>query len=106
MPIYGYNCKEHGEFEVWQKIHDKHVATCPKCAKAAERVFCPLALHGDLPSKPNILGKTRGELFDNMASEGFHDKNWREKDEVGIKQYTDKGWRQKVSVGWTPALGT
>jgi putative FmdB family regulatory protein len=105
MLIYGYKCKKHGKFDVWQKINDKHIAECSYCGKRAERVFTPLSLHGDLPSKDKRIGKTRGELFDNLASEGMYDKNWREPNEVSEKKFTDAGFHEKPMVGWTPSLG-
>jgi putative FmdB family regulatory protein len=105
MPIYGYCCEKHGSFDVWQNMNDEHTAVCSYCGKKADRVFYPIPAHGDLPTKPVTLGKTRGELLDNMATEGFYSKGWRATDEVGKKQYTDKGWREKPMVGWTPELG-
>ena len=105
MPIYGYKCKEHGVIDVWQKMNDEHIAKCSYCGKKMDRVFYPIPAHGDLPTKDTRPGKTRGELLDNMAKEGFYNKDWREVDEVGKKQYTDAGWREKPMVGWTPELG-
>jgi len=104
MPIYTYNCKKHGDFDVWQNINDEHTAKC-SCGKESKRVFTPLPLHGDLPSKDKRIGKTRAELFDNLASEGMYDKGWRERDEPINKQWTDAGVHEKPRVGWTASLG-
>lgn len=106
MPFYGFKCAIHGEFEIFQSIHAVHIANCPQCKRVSERVFYPLALHGDLPSKDPRPGKTRGELLDNMAKEGFYNKEWREQDESEVKQWTDAGVKEKPFFGWTPALGT
>ena len=104
MPIYIFTCKKHGQFDVWQGIHDDHGAKC-WCGLNAKRVFTPLALHGDLPSKDKRIGKTRGELFDNLAKEGMYDKGWRERDEHSNKEWTDAGVKEKPFFGWTPELG-
>jgi len=98
MPIYAYTCKKHGEFDVWQKINDEHQADCPQCGRAGDRVFYPLALHGDLPSKDKRMGKTRAELFDNLAKEGLGNKEWRQSDEYTTKEARDFGIKEKPMV--------
>jgi putative FmdB family regulatory protein len=105
MPIYEFRCERHGIFNVWQKIHEPHAAKC-RCGIEGQRVFTPLPLHGDLPSKDQRIGKTRGELFDNLAKEGMYDKGWRERDEHSNKAWTDAGVKEKPFFGWTPSLGT
>ena len=104
MPIYAFECTEHGEFEVFQRMNDSHTAKCA-CGKKATRVFYPIPAHGDLPNKDPRPGKTRAELFDNLAKEGLYSKEWREQDEPTNKQWTDAGVKEKLVVGWTPALG-
>jgi len=104
MPIYGYSCREHGEFEIFQNINDIHEAHC-SCGLKANRVFYPIPAHGDLPSTDKRIGKTRGELFDNLASEGLYYKDWRKDDEPEVKRFTDAGIKEKPMVGWTPSLG-
>lgn len=104
MPIYTFICKEHGKFDVWQKINDEHISDCCYCGGQTERVFTPCALHGDLPSKDKRIGKTRAELFDNLAAEGMYDKGWRERDEPINKQWTDAGVHEKPFVGWDKKL--
>jgi len=103
MPLYDYECSEHGVFEVFQRMNDEHAATCV-CGKTATRVFCSVPVHGDLPNKDQRPGKTRAELFDNLAKEGLYSKEWREKDEPNNKQWTDAGFKEKLVMGWTPAL--
>ena len=39
---YIFKCKEHGQFEVEQRIHEEHVAKCPECKVYAQRVYYPL----------------------------------------------------------------
>jgi len=105
MAIYAFRCPKHGEFEVWQKMNDEHIGVCPKCKKLAERVFYPLPLHGDLPSKDKRMGKTRAELFDNLAKEGQAAKDWRVSDEYLDKENRDNGYIEKPMVGWSSSLG-
>ena len=105
MPIYAFECTEHGEFEVFQRMNDSHTAKCT-CGKKATRVFYPVRAIGDLPNKDPRPGKTRGELFDNLAKEGLYNKEWREDDEPINKQWHDAGVKEKLALGWTPALGT
>lgn len=82
MPVYAFTCKAHGEFDVWQGIHESHIARCSVCRKNARRVFYPTAIQGNLTKKDRRMGKTRNELFDNLATEGFANKNWRASYEV------------------------
>ena len=39
MPTYEYRCPEGHEFELFQRMSDEPVATCPTCGKAAERLL-------------------------------------------------------------------
>ena len=105
MPMYGFSCEKHGEFEVFQRMNDTHTARC-ECGKKARRVFYPTPSYGDLPNRDLRPGKTRAELFDNLSKEGLYDKEWREKDEFNNKQWTDAGFKEKPSLGWTSALET
>jgi putative FmdB family regulatory protein len=105
MPIYQYNCSKHGSFDEWQNINAEHKCQCPQCGLIADRVFTPLPLHGDLPSKDFRIGKTRAELFDNLAKEDMGNKEWRAADEETNKRFTDAGIKEKPFFGWTPELG-
>jgi putative FmdB family regulatory protein len=45
VPTYGYHCDSCGaEFELWQRMTDEAVAECPKCGKAARRIFYPAGI--------------------------------------------------------------
>jgi len=70
MPFYDYKCRQHGVFEVFQRMNDKHEANCPICNMIGIRIFTPSALHG-LPSQDMRMGKTREELFENLGKEGL-----------------------------------
>lgn len=39
MPTYEYRCPEGHRFEVFQKMSDDPVATCPECGAAGERLI-------------------------------------------------------------------
>ena len=42
MPIYGYRCSSCGhQFEVYQKMSDDPVQTCPKCEGKVSRILYP-----------------------------------------------------------------
>jgi putative FmdB family regulatory protein len=45
MPTYGYRCQTcNGEFDVWQRMTDQPVASCPACGGAGKRLFFPAGL--------------------------------------------------------------
>ena len=78
MPLYEYECKEHGVFDVLQNINDESIAFCPichrQCKKLISRCSCVIA------SQAPRFGNTRKELFDNLMAEelggtrkDFHD---------------------------------
>ena len=77
MPIYGYKCSEHGEFEIIQSMTEEHIAQCPECGRDAVQMLYPSALHG-LPNSDQRMGKTREELFQNLGKEGMADRDmWK-----------------------------
>ena len=39
MPTYDYECSKGHRFEVFQKMSDEPVASCPKCGEAAQRLI-------------------------------------------------------------------
>lgn len=85
MPLYSYQCSEHGQFDVFQRMNDEHTAQCPECGKDTVQILHPSALHG-LPSSDQRMGKTREELFQNLGKEGFADKDmWK-----GDKQFREE----------------
>src|SRR5688500_18859123 len=50
MPTYEYRCPKGHRFDVFQKMSDPAVATCPECGKPGERMIVPGAgflLKGD-----------------------------------------------------------
>ena len=73
MPCYTFTCKEHGTYDLFQSINKRYKGKCSKC----RRVFNSFSMVGVFPAK---IGKTRQELFDNLAKEGQANKEWRQYD--------------------------
>ena len=45
MPTYGYRCQScSDEFEVWQKMTDEPVASCPRCGGSGRRLIFPAGI--------------------------------------------------------------
>lgn len=45
MPTYGYRCPRcHLEFDVWQRMTDEPVSSCPSCGTVARRLFFPAGI--------------------------------------------------------------
>jgi len=45
LPTYGYRCPKCSlEFEVWQRMTDDPVASCPTCGTASRRLFFPAGI--------------------------------------------------------------
>jgi len=45
VPTYGYKCQRcEREFDVWQKMTDEPVASCPVCGGAGRRLFFPAGI--------------------------------------------------------------
>lgn len=63
MPTYEYRCAEGHEFELFQKMSDDPVATCPECGKEAQR----------------LLSAGGGFVF---KGEGFYITDYKRKDEA------------------------
>ncbi len=39
MPTYEYKCPKCGKFDVFQKISDKAIESCPRCGEKVQRVI-------------------------------------------------------------------
>ena len=45
MPTYGYRCPQCSlEFDVWQRMTDEAVSSCPSCGAVARRLFFPAGI--------------------------------------------------------------
>ena len=55
MPTYDYKCKEHGYFELQQRMADDAEGACPTCNEICPQVVKQLAKHGlDLEAMSRI----------------------------------------------------
>jgi putative FmdB family regulatory protein len=39
MPLYEYNCPEHGKFEAHRPMRVRETANCPKCGQLCDKVM-------------------------------------------------------------------
>ena len=66
MPIYVYapqsgKCRQcDGSFEVYQKVADAKLKTCPDCGKKVERVISAVPVHGKFSTKSDSRIKDLG----------------------------------------------
>jgi putative FmdB family regulatory protein len=44
LPLYEYECPEHGRFELVRKFSDPPVTTCPQCGKPVQKVLSAPAI--------------------------------------------------------------
>ena len=45
MPTYEYQCKScHHRFEIWQKMADEPLSTCPECSGSIRRILFPAGI--------------------------------------------------------------
>ncbi len=60
MPVYEYECEEHGVFELLRPIAERaEPAPCPNCEQAAARVVSVPRLSG--MSRPTLIAHERNE---------------------------------------------
>jgi putative FmdB family regulatory protein len=45
MPIYEYNCKRCGDFEITQRISEDPLKKCPTCGTKVTKLISPSAFH-------------------------------------------------------------
>ena len=86
MPTYEYRCPEGHEFELFQKMSDEPVATCPQCGEEAER----------------LLSAGGGFVF---KGEGFYITDYKRKEEAR-KAGKKPGEKAEPAASDTPDGGT
>jgi putative FmdB family regulatory protein len=74
MPTYEYRCAKGHSFDVFQKMSDPPVATCPECGEGAERV---------LSGGAGFLFKGEGFYITDYRSEEYKKKAQAEKNASG-----------------------
>ena len=85
MPTYEYRCQKGHEFELFQRMSDDPVSTCPECGAQAER----------------LLSSGAGLLF---KGSGFYITDYRS-DDYKKKQSTEKGGAKSSDAGGSSAPG-
>lgn len=67
--LYEYNCREHGSQTTEQTMAEEHTAICGLCGKPMRRIYTAHSIK--IGNQKPKLGKTRGELYANLESEGY-----------------------------------
>ena len=80
MPIYEYECEEHGPYETFMHMDECNLGTCPKYGKVGKRKLSPCHVYVDF---------TPG--FDHSLNTYVATKAQRERicEEKGLKRYKD-----------------
>jgi len=80
MPIYEYaptsgKCRQcDGRFEVYQKVADARLETCPDCGKQVERLIGAPAVHGKYSTKSDSKLKDAGLTKYVKTSDGSYER--------------------------------
>ncbi len=70
MPLYTYTCKDHGTFEEFKTISDRHVAFCPVCGEGANFSVSPFSFRFSGEVSPQVARQlSKGVMEDT--------KDWR-----------------------------
>lgn len=80
MPVYEYECGEHGRYETFGPMEECNKGKCPKCGKTGQRKFSPCHVYVDF---------TPG--WDPAFAKVVHTKKERERliREKGLVRYKD-----------------
>ena len=90
MPTYGYRCQScQREFDVWQRMTDEAVASCPTCGGSGKRQFFPagLVFKG---SGFYVTDNRRGAAAGNGSAKSESGKSDTGKSETGTPSTSDK----------------
>lgn len=82
MPTYEYRCPEGHEFELFQRMSDDPVATCPECGQAAQRL---------LSAGGGLLFKGEGFYITDYRSADYKKKAEAESKKSGSSGASDGG---------------
>jgi putative FmdB family regulatory protein len=80
VPLYEYQCRKHGRFEVIQKFSDPVLKACPKCGGKVEKLL----------SAPAIQFKGTGWYVTDYAKKSGGDEKSAAKDEKSASKNGDK----------------
>jgi putative FmdB family regulatory protein len=82
MPIYEYaplsgKCKQcDGRFEVYQKVADAKLKSCPDCGKPVERIISAVPVHGKFSTKSDSRTKELGMTKYVKTSDGSYERKF------------------------------
>ena len=80
MPIYEYaplsgRCKRcDGRFEVYQRVADARLASCPDCGKPVERLISAVPVHGRFSTRSDSRLKDLGMTKFVKTSDGSYER--------------------------------
>ena len=80
MPIYEYaplsgKCKQcDGRFEVYQRVADAKLESCPDCGKQVERLISAVPVHGKYSTKSDSRIKDLGMTKYVKTSDGSYER--------------------------------
>ena len=114
MPTYGYRCQScDKEFDVWQRMTDEAVASCPSCGGHGKRQFFPAGLvfkgsgfyvtdnRGSVPSS-----SANGSADKGSADKGSADKGSTSKTSKPDSGSSGSGSKTGTSSGAAPGSST
>ena len=99
LPLYEYQCPEHGTFEKMQKFSDPPLTACPTCGAPVEKLL----------SAPAIQFKGTGWYITDYARKSGGDSGREKRDSGGDKKETGAAKESKDSPakgGATPSPST
>jgi putative FmdB family regulatory protein len=98
LPLYEYECPEHGRFELVRKFSDAPVTTCPQCGKPVQK----------LPSAPAIQFKGSGWYVTDYAkkSSGESKDGEKAKTDGGKTSGTESKSKESSSTDTTKTTGS
>jgi len=88
MPIYEYECRKCGPFEVTQRITEKALRRCPKCKGKVSRLL----------SAPSFQFKGSGWYVTDYASKGGSEKKSDSSESKSESSSTEKSTEKKESA--------
>jgi putative FmdB family regulatory protein len=105
MPIYEYECRKCGPFEVTQRITENALRRCPKCKGKVSRLLSAPSIQfkgsgwyvTDYASKGSQSDRKKGESADSKSSDSTSDAKSDSKDSAPAKADTTKESSKKDS---------
>jgi putative FmdB family regulatory protein len=98
LPLYEYECPEHGRFELVRKFSDAPLTTCPQCGKPVQKLL----------SAPAIQFKGSGWYITDYAkkSGGESKDGGKAKTDGGTTSSTDSSSKESASKDTAKSTGS